>query len=182
MQSQLSSKSPIFHFQSAYRKFHSVESALLTVNNDIIKSIDKCRVIALALSNLSAAFDTVGQSLFSFPSPSALVWNFRSCTELVCYISLSANLIVIAVLLLFVQLFAIMWRPSGFDALPSVGNSLCTPHQWVKFMAINAIIHWEFISTPMTHRVTFRLIVSLVIHLCSCCSLHFSGEHFLEGG
>ena len=45
--------------QSAYRKHHSTESALLNVHNDIIMSMDKGKVTALTLLDLSAAFDTI---------------------------------------------------------------------------------------------------------------------------
>ena len=45
--------------QSAYRKHHSTESALLKVHNNIIISMDKGEVTALALLDLSAAFDTI---------------------------------------------------------------------------------------------------------------------------
>ena len=45
--------------QSAYRKHHSTESALLKVYNDIIISMDKGEVTALTLLDLSAAFDTI---------------------------------------------------------------------------------------------------------------------------
>ena len=45
--------------QSAYMKHHSTESALLKVHNDIIISMDKGEVTALALLDLSAAFDTI---------------------------------------------------------------------------------------------------------------------------
>ena len=45
--------------QSAYRKHHSTESALLKVHNDISISIDKSEVTALTLLDLSAAFDTI---------------------------------------------------------------------------------------------------------------------------
>ena len=45
--------------QSAYRKFHSTESALLKVQNDIALSMDKGEVTALTLLDLSAAFDTI---------------------------------------------------------------------------------------------------------------------------
>ena len=45
--------------QSAYRKHHSTESALLKVHNDIIISMDKGEVTALILLDLSAAFDTI---------------------------------------------------------------------------------------------------------------------------
>ena len=45
--------------QSAYRKHHSTESALLKVHTDIIISMDKGEVTALTLLDLSAAFDTI---------------------------------------------------------------------------------------------------------------------------
>jgi len=45
--------------QSAYRRFHSTESAVLVVHNDIIRAIDEGHVVALALLDLSSAFDTV---------------------------------------------------------------------------------------------------------------------------
>ena len=45
--------------QSAYRKHHSTESALLKVHNDIIISMDRGEVTALTLLDLSAAFDTI---------------------------------------------------------------------------------------------------------------------------
>ena len=43
--------------QSAYRKHHSTESALLKVNSDI--SMDKGEVTAMTLLDLSVAFDTI---------------------------------------------------------------------------------------------------------------------------
>ena len=45
--------------QSAYRKFHSTESAVLKVLLDIYSEADKGRVTLLALLDMSAAFDTV---------------------------------------------------------------------------------------------------------------------------
>ena len=45
-----------YPLQSAYRKHHSTESALLKVHNDIIISMDKGEVTALTLLDLSAAF------------------------------------------------------------------------------------------------------------------------------
>ena len=46
-------------FQSAYKKYHSVETALLRVQNDVLKAIDSQRSVILVLLDLSAAFDTV---------------------------------------------------------------------------------------------------------------------------
>ena len=45
--------------QSAYRKSHSTESALLRVHNDILRAVDQRTDVVLVLLDLSAAFDTV---------------------------------------------------------------------------------------------------------------------------
>jgi len=45
--------------QSAYRQFHSTESAVLVLHNDIICAIDQGEVTGLVLLDLSSAFDTV---------------------------------------------------------------------------------------------------------------------------
>ena len=46
-------------FQSAYRKLHSTESALLRVQNDIQQAVDNDGAAVLILLDLSAAFDTI---------------------------------------------------------------------------------------------------------------------------
>ena len=45
-------------FQSAYRKFHSTETAFLRIQNDLLLAIDQRKLSALVLLDLSAAFDT----------------------------------------------------------------------------------------------------------------------------
>ena len=45
--------------QSAYRKFHSTETALLKVQNDILQSLDLNNVTVLVMLDLSAVFDTI---------------------------------------------------------------------------------------------------------------------------
>ena len=50
-------------FQSAYKQYHSTESALLRIHNDILTSIDNQNCVALLLLDLSAAFDTVDHAL-----------------------------------------------------------------------------------------------------------------------
>ena len=47
------------NLQSAYKKFHSTESALLKVENDVLLNMEKGSVTALTLLDLSAAFDTI---------------------------------------------------------------------------------------------------------------------------
>jgi len=46
-------------FQSAYRQFHSTETSLLKVHNDISLNMNTGKVTALILLDLSAAFDTI---------------------------------------------------------------------------------------------------------------------------
>ena len=46
-------------FQSAYRRVHSTETAVLKVFSDIIDAIEKGQLALLSLLDLSAAFDTV---------------------------------------------------------------------------------------------------------------------------
>ena len=50
-------------FQSAYKKHHSAESALLRVSNDILRAIDDNSTVLLLLLDLSAAFDTVDHEI-----------------------------------------------------------------------------------------------------------------------
>ena len=45
--------------QTAYRKHHSTETALLRIHNDILMSLDEGKYVALVMVDVSAAFDTV---------------------------------------------------------------------------------------------------------------------------
>jgi len=49
--------------QSAYRKFHSTESALLKVFSDLSKAVDDGNVCLIGLLDLSSAFDTVDHDI-----------------------------------------------------------------------------------------------------------------------
>ena len=49
--------------QSAYRKHHSTESALIKVHNDIHQALDQKQVIFLVILDLSAAFDTIDKDI-----------------------------------------------------------------------------------------------------------------------
>ena len=50
-------------YQSVYRKFHSTETAILKTHSDILASKDAGKVTALALLDLSAAFDTIDHTI-----------------------------------------------------------------------------------------------------------------------
>src|SRR6201996_2487923 len=50
-------------FQSAYRKFHSTETALLRIHNDLLLSMENKRASALVFLDLAAAFDTVDHGI-----------------------------------------------------------------------------------------------------------------------
>ena len=50
-------------FQSAYRKLHRTETALVKVHNDILTDMKKQHVTVLVLLDLGAAFDIVDPSI-----------------------------------------------------------------------------------------------------------------------
>ena len=54
---------PLPKFQSGLRKYHSTETALLKVQNDIFVRIGNKEVTLLVLLDLSAAFDTIEHSI-----------------------------------------------------------------------------------------------------------------------
>ena len=49
--------------QSAYRKFHSTETALIKVKTDIIKAMDNQEIMCLILLELFAAFNTIDHTI-----------------------------------------------------------------------------------------------------------------------
>lgn len=49
--------------QSAYRKYHSTETALLKVHNDILMALDSGQQVILVLLDLSSAFDTLDHNI-----------------------------------------------------------------------------------------------------------------------
>jgi hypothetical protein len=50
-------------FQSAYRMYHSTETTLLRIQNDILMQLDKGSAVILVLLDLSAAFDTIDHGI-----------------------------------------------------------------------------------------------------------------------
>ena len=50
-------------FQSAHRAFHSTETALIKVKDDMLRAMDNQRITCLILLDLSAAFDTFSHHL-----------------------------------------------------------------------------------------------------------------------
>lgn len=59
----LSTNNLLDPFQSAYRSFHSTESALLRVHNDIALALNDRKMVLLALLDMSAAFDTIDHNI-----------------------------------------------------------------------------------------------------------------------
>ena len=63
LQAFLDSNDLLPRSQSAYRQFHSTETAVTKVYNDMLLAADNGQVTALCLLDLSAAFDTVDHDL-----------------------------------------------------------------------------------------------------------------------
>ncbi len=77
--------------QSAYQKYHSTETALVKVHNDIMEVVDGGSCVILVLLDISAAFDTVDHEILLYRlekrlgvTGSALLWfkfYLSSCTQ-----------------------------------------------------------------------------------------------------
>ena len=53
-------------FQSAYKQYHSTETALIRVHNDILTAIDNRRTVILLPLDLSAAFRLISHTKASW--------------------------------------------------------------------------------------------------------------------
>ena len=83
--------------QSAYRKFHSTETALLRIYNDLLLASDRRQVTALVLLDLSSAFDTIDHQILldrlaSFYGFSGLALLYFDLIFLIALIMLLFNL------------------------------------------------------------------------------------------
>ena len=63
-QDYLKSNEPNESLQSAYKRFHSFETALVRVQIDILRVIDNCHCVIILLLDLSTAFGTVDHDIF----------------------------------------------------------------------------------------------------------------------
>ena len=63
LHSHIKSSNTSNQYQSAYRRFHWSETALLKIHNNILASMDDSRVTVLTLLDLSTAFDTIDHTI-----------------------------------------------------------------------------------------------------------------------
>ena len=66
--------------QSAYRCFHSTETALVRIQNDLLRALDEKKCCFLVMLDLSAAFDTVDHDINL--EAGWKVWHQRYCFTL----------------------------------------------------------------------------------------------------
>ena len=59
----LDNNAPLPEYQSAYRKWHSTETALLDFMDSILWGFEKQEIMTVCVMDLSAAFDTVDHNL-----------------------------------------------------------------------------------------------------------------------
>ena len=112
--------------QSAYKQFHSTETVLLKVHNDVTLNMDKGKVTVLTLLDLSAAFDTIDHNIIIKRLPvccgvfgTALSW-FSS------YLTGRYRRVKRANCLLFTLLHSV-WCYSGFVLRPVLYTLYATP-------------------------------------------------------
>ena len=125
-------------FQSAYKKHHSTESALLNIHNDIFLNMAKGSVTALTLLDLSAAFDTIDHTIL--------------LDRLNGYYGISE--------------LALGWFKSylsGRTHLVKVGNTLLHPVA-LQYGVPRApsLVQFFFCSTPTQSAPSFNLTVALI--------------------
>ena len=63
LNSHINSSNTSNQYESAYWKFHSTETAVLKIHNDILASMDAGKVTALTLLDLSTTFDTIDHTI-----------------------------------------------------------------------------------------------------------------------
>ena len=74
----LDNNNKLSQFQSGSRKYHSTETALLSVTDDLLKAMDEKKISILVLMDMSKAFDSINHNMLLFKlrslgvSPSAL--------------------------------------------------------------------------------------------------------------
>lgn len=73
--------------QSAYKKFHSTETTLIEVHNDIVTAIDNDHLVILVLLDLSAAFDTVDHTILIWRLSTRFGIRGRALDWFVSYVS-----------------------------------------------------------------------------------------------
>ena len=159
IQSHLSSNSLSSSFQSAYRIFHSTETTLLEIHNDLILAMDRGTWgTSLILLDLSAAFDT--RSFHPSYSSSKLVRSWWSVSWLVLILSLTSLSGSLNQWLHLCILYCFLWCTPRFRTWPTPFHSLYNS-SWLGDLKKNPS---NIICTLMTLSCTSLSLLQILLY------------------
>ena len=152
-----SSHNRMSNFQSAYRKYHSCETALLRVQNNIFVSLDASRFTALLLLDLSATFDITDHSILLNCLKN---WFGVSSTALNLLASfLSGRFQVVVTSNVKSQPNLLRYRVTLCSVL---GLLLYSLYSTPLFLLYPSILVFSVISMQMIHKFIYRFLLSLL--------------------
>jgi len=73
LQRYLTANNAMPQHQSAYRQYHSTETTLIKITNDLLQAADHGLVSPLCMLDLTAAFDTIDHSLLRSVTPTRTI-------------------------------------------------------------------------------------------------------------
>ena len=157
IQSHLLSNSLSSSFQSAYRMFHSTETTLLSIHNDLILAMDRGEVTSLILLDFICCL-WYCRSFYSSSSSSTLVWSswhFSRLVFILSYLTFSSSL---HPKFHFIFLKSFLWCTSRFRPWPTSIYSLYHSSWFCHLQELNQIspLCWWHPVVHLSHAFKFN--------------------------